>query len=497
MIFSKFLKNHWEVIFIIILFFATRIINLNIIPIFTDEAIYTYWSQIALHDPANRYISLVDGKQPLFIWFGAVFLIFIKDPLIATRSVSILSGLVSLIGIYLLTKELFGRKTARLSALLYVVLPFTLIYDRLALYDSLLTAICIFIVFFSLKLAISPRVDYALLAGLTIGLGLITKSSAFLYLYLLPMSLVVVNFKKVNVIKHLTRYLPLVLLSVILSQVIYNSLRLSPLFYMIDRKNMEFIRPVGVVLQNPFSYFFSNSNAMVTWLSSYLGTPLVIIFIIALSQGLYSRNKNVILLSIYIAFPFLVEAIFNKVLYPRFMLFYLPFIIILISQGFSILYKMLKFKNWALNLVIISTLLYPVANSILLLTNPSLSKIASSDLDQYINSWPAGYGVKEVVQILKNQAQKEQIFIATEGTFGLLPYALNIYFYGQQNPAITGFWPVDPDNLPEQVYSSAKTQKTYFLFNENQKGITNPRLIHVASFQKGESQSHMRLFEVR
>lgn len=497
MIFSKLLKKYWVEVSTVVLFFATRIINLDIIPIFTDEAIYTYWSQIALHDPAHRYISLVDGKQPLFIWFGAVFQIFIRDPLIATRSVSILSGLVSLFGIYLLTKELFGRKTARFSALLYVILPFTLIYDRLALYDSLLTAICIFIVFFSLKLAASPRLDYALLTGLTIGLGLITKSSAFLYLYLLPIPLIAVNFKKGNIIKHLTSYLPLALLSVILSQIIFNSLRLSPLFYMIDRKNMEFIRPVGVVLQNPFLYFISNSNAMISWLNSYLGFPLIIIFLIALAHGLYKKNKKVILLSIYIAFPFTVEGLFNKVLYPRFMLFYLPLIIVLISHGFSLLYKTSRLKNWALNLVIITSLLYPAVNSVLILTNPPLSKIATSDLDQYINSWPAGYGVREVVQILKIQTQKEQVYIATEGTFGLLPYALNIYFYGLHNPAIIGFWPVDPENLPQEVYDSAKTQKTYFLFNENQKEIKNPRLIQVASFQKGQSQSRMRLFEVR
>ena len=36
----------------------TRLVNLNLIPIFTDEAIYTFWAQVALNDPENRFISM-------------------------------------------------------------------------------------------------------------------------------------------------------------------------------------------------------------------------------------------------------------------------------------------------------------------------------------------------------------------------------------------------------------------------------------------------------
>src|SRR3989338_972947 len=93
-------------------FLLTRLINLKIIPIFTDEAIYTYWAQVALHDPANRFISLEDGKQPLFIWIAAIFQKFISDPLLASRLVSVVAGGFSLVGIYLLAKLFFDKKTA-------------------------------------------------------------------------------------------------------------------------------------------------------------------------------------------------------------------------------------------------------------------------------------------------------------------------------------------------------------------------------------------------
>src|SRR3989338_8065371 len=140
-----------------ILFLITRLFNLKIIPIFTDEAIYTYWAQVALHDPANRFISLVDGKQPLFIWIAAIFQKFINDPLLASRLVSAFAGFGSFVGIYLVAKTLFSDKVGKITALLYIILPFTLLYDRLAIFDSLLTMLGIYSVFFTIKLAKEPR----------------------------------------------------------------------------------------------------------------------------------------------------------------------------------------------------------------------------------------------------------------------------------------------------------------------------------------------------
>src|SRR3989304_2512045 len=179
-------------------YFITRLINLKIIPIFTDEAIYTYWAQVALHDPANRFISLEDGKQPLFIWIAAIFQQFIPDPLIAGRLVSVFAGFGSLVGIYFLARLLFSEKVAKLAAFLYIILPFALLYDRMALFDSLLTMLGIWAVYFSIKMAQTQRLDLALINGGIIGLAMITKSSGIFFLYLLPFSLLVFNFKEKN-----------------------------------------------------------------------------------------------------------------------------------------------------------------------------------------------------------------------------------------------------------------------------------------------------------
>ena len=85
-----------------LLYLLVTFYNLTSFPIFVDEAIYGRWSQIALHDAAWRFISLTDGKQPLFMWMTMpMFKLFI-DPLtnfldFLTRQITLLAHLFQIL----------------------------------------------------------------------------------------------------------------------------------------------------------------------------------------------------------------------------------------------------------------------------------------------------------------------------------------------------------------------------------------------------------------
>ena len=187
--------------------FVSRVINLLKVPIFTDEAIYIRWAQIGLNDPMHRYISLTDGKQPLLTWLMYPFLPVFADPLFAGRFVSVLSSVFAVIGIYLLARKLFGTLAAFFSSLLYIITPFTLVYDRLALMDSLLAALIIWSIYLEVLLVKHLRLDISLLLGINIGLGLLTKSSAFFSIYLLPASLLLFDFNRKKKVKVLLKWI--------------------------------------------------------------------------------------------------------------------------------------------------------------------------------------------------------------------------------------------------------------------------------------------------
>lgn len=493
--FVKDRKEAFALMLLSMVYLITRLVNLKIIPIFTDEAIYSYWAQVALHDPANRFISMEDGKQPLFIWLAAVAQIFIKDSLLATRLVSVFAGFMAIIGIYLLTKELFNKRAATIAAVLYIIIPFTLLYDRMGLFDSFLTMLGIWAIYLSVRMAKTPRLDLALLSGFTIGMAEITKSSGNFFLYFLPLSLFNFNFNKGG-IKGISKWLFFACIAAFESIVIYNSLRLSQLFYIIARKNSEFIRPVSEVLKNPLLFFNSNFSAITSWVTTYLGFPLMIIFILSIAIGLYKRDRKIIYLTLLILAPFMAENLFNKVLYPRFVLFYFPYVLVTISHGIDYGLENFKRFRWARWLVLAVCLLIPITTSTLLLTKPTLANIPTAESSQYLNDWPAGYGASELVHFLKSESTNKEVTIGTEGTFGLFPFSLNIYFYRNNNVHIIAYWPVNSDKLPEQIMTTVKTQKTYFVFNENQKTVQNPHLKLIQKYKKGIGNSYMRLYEV-
>ena len=137
-IFSFFKKNfNRKDIFLglglVALFFLTRIIFLDKLPIFSDEGIYIHWARIAWHDASWRFISLTDGRQPLQTWGTIPFLkLFPQNLLFGGRMFSVATGFVSLIGIFSLLFYLFNKKTAFLGAFLYIFTPIFLFYDRIA-----------------------------------------------------------------------------------------------------------------------------------------------------------------------------------------------------------------------------------------------------------------------------------------------------------------------------------------------------------------------------
>jgi 4-amino-4-deoxy-L-arabinose transferase-like glycosyltransferase len=122
------------IIGILALFLATRLINLDKFPIFSDEGIYIHWAKTAWHDAAWRFISLTDGKQPLQTWGTIPFLkLFPDNALLGARLFAVTMGMFGLVGMFILLFYLFGKRAALIGSLIFVLNPYFLFYDRLAL----------------------------------------------------------------------------------------------------------------------------------------------------------------------------------------------------------------------------------------------------------------------------------------------------------------------------------------------------------------------------
>lgn len=506
---NKILKYKSEIILsvaILLSYLFLRLIFLNRLPLFTDEAIYIRWAQIALQDSSWRFISLTDGKQPMFIWFMILFLKFIKDPLIAGRLVSVVSGIFTLVGLFFLSYELFKNKTISfLTSILYIFYPFAQVYDRMAMYDSLVAAFSVWALYFSIHLVKKIRLDIAYTLGFVIAGGVLTKTSNFFSIYLLPFTLILFDFKKKPFRKRFFAWVFYAFISVVVSYGLYNILRLSPLFEMINAKNALFVYPFSQWLTHPFTFFIGNLNGLFSWVTQYLTISYIVLILISLI--LIQKNfKEKTLLVLYFILPFTALALFGRIIFPRFIYFMSLYLLPLAAWGLnyvidqSLRYTQNKNKILATKvlvpLIIFVFIWYPGFVSFGFAKDPINSQIAKADNSQYVNSWAAGWGVNESVNYFKKQAENEKIYIATEGTFGLLPEAMEMYLIKNPNITIKGYWPVD--KFPKELLLKAKKMPVYFIFYQNEHKVipVDYPLKLVFRIQQGNSGGYYRVYQV-
>lgn len=468
----------------IVLFIAFRGSYLTRIPVFVDEAIYIRWSQIMRNEPSLRFLPLSDGKQPLFMWLTMPSLKLFSDPLVAGRVVSILTGLVSLFALSAFVYISSGNLViAAISALIYAVLPFAIFFDRFALADSMLSAFGLTSLALGVLLVKKPRLDLALLLGGSVGLGLLTKSPAvFFYLWQLVLFIFFFDFRGKKLLSRLLRLGFLWFVVLVVSQAIYNILRLGPNFHLIGSRNLDYVFPLSEVFKHPLNPLVGNLKSTANWLWFLFTPPLVL----ALVVSFFGKNKKLALLSLALALlPLFAQGLIAKVYTSRYVLFAVTPLILPVALGVWEVGERIK-KLW---LAILIFLLWPVILSAALVTMPEKANLPYDMRHGYLEEWTAGWGQKETANYLIERAkQGETIIVGTDGFFGTLPDGLQIYTQGYPNITVIGGSP-SIDVLPTSLTDSLKDQKNTVYLVANKSRIKLPpselaRLELIAEYKK-------------
>ncbi len=481
---------------IILVYFASRLTNLTALPIFTDEAIYIRWSQIGARDANWRFISLTDGKQPMFTWFMMALLRVVPgDPLYVGRLVSVFAGAGSMVGLWFLAYELFkSRKVAFFSSGLYLISPFGLMYDRMALYDSLVATFYIWNFYLAILLVRRIRLDVALILGMILGAGMLNKTSGFLSLYLLPMTLLLFDWHRKDRFRRFLTWFLLAILAALLSQVLYSILRLSPFFHMVAQKDQVFIYSFGEWMQHPVQFLEGNLKGLFDWLIHYLSVPVFIATMIPLLLW-RERRREKLLLALWWLIPFLGLASFGRVLYPRFIFFMVMPLLVLAAT--TVFWLWVNYQKSFLGIVLFGLVFFPsIITDYFIITDPLHAPIPYADKGQYIDNWPAGWGIPEVNQFVIDASKKGNVTVYTEGTFGLLPYAVEMYVVDYPNVEVRGIWPL-PKDMPKEILESARLQPTFLVLNQSQELPGTWPVTLVFEKQKGNRKDRkLRFYQV-
>lgn len=483
-------RDLWIILGITLLYFGTRLYHLNSLPIFVDEAIYSRWAQIALHDASWRFISLTDGKQPLFVWVAMPFLHFIKDPLIATRLVSVFSGYFTLLGLWYAGFLLKDKRTGYLAACLGLITPFLFFYDRFAVMESMLTASGIWLFNLAYLLAKSKRLDVALILGITAGLAFLVKSPAQAFIILIPAAYMFLFDEPGRfTYPRLFKYLGLLLLVFVLAELINNIQRLSPWMYMITRKNGDFvISPLQMLSEHPYR-IWQNFVDSQRWLLSYLTIPLYLTVIYGAIK-MFKHKANFFLVSAWFWVPLMALCTTALLYRPRYLVFIVPYLLLYAAMSFphSTKYRLLL-------LGILS--LWPIRFMFQSYFSPLTMPLVKADQD-YVSGWAAGNGVKEISAWLVKRSHevKKDLDVYTEGTFGLLPHGVELYTSElTKQVKITGLYPIMsiPPLLVKQ--NSEINRETYFILNNTQVTALPPNSEEILAYKKADD-SYIRLYRI-
>ncbi len=441
---------------ILVVGFMVRIINLTILPIFVDEAIYVRWSQVMAAEPTLRFLPLSDGKQPLYMWVLMFLIKYFSNPLFIGRLISVVTGLGTLLGIFTLSYLLFkSKKVSILASILYCLSPFAVFFDRMALVDSMLSMFGIWTAIFGYLTAKYKRLDLAMITGFLLGFASLTKSPAIFIALLLP------TFYLLNNWKGLWR----VGVSYLISFGIYNILRLGPNFELLTSRTSDYVLPLSHAWTNTFDPLLPHLKDFVVWLMSMGPAALIPLLILGIYIGLKSYVKETLVLLLWILIPLFVQAELGVTFTARYVLFVMPYIFILSGMATLIQIKRLRVMSYGIIAIFI---LQCFIFDYYLLTNPEKANLPRGERSGYLEEWTAGQGIKEIAEYLRsNLPVGRQVIVGTEGYFGTLPDGLQIYTNDLKNVVVIGVGVVITETPKSLTESFLAGNKTYLVVNKS------------------------------
>lgn len=407
--------------FLIIFYLLIRYPNLTLIPIFNDEAIYLDWGWRMTHVPGHLYYSLYDAKQPFMMWLFGISSSIFSDPLFAGRFISLILGILSTIGLYVIGKEFFNKKTGLVAAVAYISIPVIVLFDRQALLESAIVTTSVWGFYFVKKSIEKQRsVKHELLAGFVLGLGFLSKTTALLFL-MAAISLLIMRYFTTKNPTYIQR---LFLLLIIFSATII-ILLINPQFWATISTNSRYVLTVGEILQFPLNLWATNIIAITT-IGTIFVTP--IIFFTSVAQILkYSYKKRYLDLVVWILIPLLITILTLKSPTQRYLVSVFPLLPLLFATF------VLGIKNKLVqNSLLVVGILTALSLSLFQIHKPleyfkTSNKITTLSEYVMVSGQTSGYGFKEVVDFLENENKKNPIVTTYAENAGNPESGLSVY----------------------------------------------------------------------
>jgi 4-amino-4-deoxy-L-arabinose transferase-like glycosyltransferase len=404
--------------FLAVLF--VRSINLLGFSLYLDEGIYISWAKLINQSIEFAYVSLNDGKTPLFMWLVATISPWFSSSWLAGRFLSVVAGAITAVCWAIITQLWFGKKQRNFFMLFALITPYAFFVERMAFVDSLLTMfMSLGFLFWILtqryieqqkKFVLPIVVAWSFLSGLSLGLAYFTKTSARLFLIVQVVLGVVwlISFlRKKDWRKSGLMLMAIAIMAGVNKELIsYMRVGAARFWMGIASKEVELTfspkEIVHILVTNPMQYFLSFSIAF-NYFAIYL-VAILVLFVISFwvlfaQRKTYKKNistyTHALWLFLFISMTVIASLLAGRVIASRYLYPVVPAILSFSTLAAFWLYEKGKWRRYALWAGLIVT----AGVSISMLFAP-LSFPYASDEIAFTHYDISALGLNEVIQIV-------------------------------------------------------------------------------------------------
>ncbi|NTU74464.1 hypothetical protein HGB07_10160, partial [Candidatus Roizmanbacteria bacterium] len=145
---------------------------------------------------------------------------------------------------------------------------------------------------------------------------------------------------------------------------------------------------------------------------------------------------------LWIVIPYGAVSFFSKILFPRYLIFFASIF------TFLGIYFIASQKDIKLRLLLIVTFLVSVGYlNYAIIFNPAVALLPPVDRGQYLEGWPAGWGMSEIVSFAREKSKEKPVVLLAEGNFGTSGDVLDSLLSRNDKISIQGYWPLGDTEL--------------------------------------------------
>jgi 4-amino-4-deoxy-L-arabinose transferase-like glycosyltransferase len=444
------------------LYVGTRLPLLLSIPLFNDEAVYLVRAQ-----KFPRYLSETLGEGKLLQELLLTVLVRLPgDSLVLGRLLSVAAGLATLVLIVMIGRVLNAPGAGLLAALFYIGAPLTLLHDRLAVPDSLLTCLGAAVVLASLRMGMSPqhRRKRALVVGGLIGLSSLVKLPG-LFLFVVPVLAVVILPSSAAQKRQQFAQLRLVLILALACVA-----ALAPWGYGSSERG----KTISTTLAERVVLLGENAQLVAGWAVAYLPLWLIVfpVCVLVITQRHTAIWRHVTFLLV-IGFAFVgLFLVVGTTLYPRYLMPAWPSLLLASAISITCLWnggtsQQVLVRGGA-SVLVGSALLWNAYAAWTIVRTPLNAPLVAADRRQYLETWSAGYGVNDLVAALEDRADRfGPVVLANHDQPRLIHLAPLIYLRNTPQITIESVDLMHAD-AQDELLRMASQDPTYLLLDEQE-----------------------------